>query len=178
MSKSAEAPTQDAAAGAPDAKRKGRGRLLLLLALPVVLIVVAAIGWFSGVLPSLLGLRHPATPGASVPPADMAASAPHSPVFMELPLIVANLNATGRRPVFVKLTAKLEIGKAEDQMAITASMPRVLDLFQTYLRETRPEELQGAAGTWRLRQELVARANIAVAPARVLDVLFTEMLVQ
>jgi flagellar FliL protein len=57
-------------------------------------------------------------------------------------------------------------------------MPRVLDMFQTYLREIRPEELRGSAGTWRLREELIARANIAVAPARVTDVLFTEMLIQ
>jgi flagellar FliL protein len=57
-------------------------------------------------------------------------------------------------------------------------MPRLLDLFQTYLREMRPEELRGSAGTWRLREELIARANIAIAPARVTDVLFTELLVQ
>ena len=46
-------------------------------------------------------------------------------------------------------------------------MPRLQDLFQTYLREMRPEELRGSAGTYRLREELIARANVAVAPARV-----------
>ena len=49
---------------------------------------------------------------------------------------------------------------------------------QTYLREMRPEELRGAAGTYRLREELLARVMPAVAPAKVTDVLFTEMLVQ
>jgi flagellar FliL protein len=57
-------------------------------------------------------------------------------------------------------------------------MPRLLDMFQTYLREMRPEELRGSAGTWRLREELLARANIALAPVRVVDVLFIELLVQ
>ena len=42
----------------------------------------------------------------------------------------------------------------------------------------RPEELRGSAGTYRLREELITRANIAVAPAHVVDVLFTELLVQ
>ncbi len=46
-------------------------------------------------------------------------------------------------------------------------MPRLQDLFQTYLREMRPEELRGSAGTYRLREELIARANVAVAPARI-----------
>jgi flagellar FliL protein len=53
-----------------------------------------------------------------------------------------------------------------------------LDLFNTYLREMRPEELRGSAGTHRLREELIARASIAVAPARVTDILFVELLVQ
>jgi flagellar FliL protein len=57
-------------------------------------------------------------------------------------------------------------------------MPRLQDLFQTYLREMRPEELRGSAGTYRLREELIARADIAVAPARIQDLLFTEILVQ
>jgi flagellar FliL protein len=57
-------------------------------------------------------------------------------------------------------------------------MPRLLDLFATYLREMRPEELRGSAGTHRLREELLVRANLAVAPARVTDVLFVEILVQ
>ena len=51
-------------------------------------------------------------------------------------------------------------------------------MMQTYLREMRPEELRGSAGTYRLREELLARANAAVAPAKVTDVLFTQMLVQ
>ena len=46
-------------------------------------------------------------------------------------------------------------------------MPRLLDLFQTYLREMRPEELRGSQGTYRLRVsysggELVARRAVVV----------------
>ena len=57
-------------------------------------------------------------------------------------------------------------------------MPRLLDLYTTYLREMRPEELRGSSGTQRLREELIARANLVLAPARVNDILFTELLVQ
>ena len=101
-----------------------------------------------------------------------------APVYAEMPEIVANLNSGPRRASFVKLKPKLELAKAEDQAAIAQNMPRLLDLFPTYLREMRPEELRGSAGTYRLREELIARANIALAPARVVDVLFTEMIVQ
>ena len=57
-------------------------------------------------------------------------------------------------------------------------MPRVVDNFQIYLRELRIEDLRGSGGVYRLREELLARVNAAVAPVKVTDVLFKEMLVQ
>ena len=100
------------------------------------------------------------------------------PVFVDLPEMVANLNAPGRRPSYVKLKARVELAKADDQAGFTAAQPRIIDLFQTYLREMRPEELRGSAGTYRLRGELIVRANIAMSPAHITDILFTELLVQ
>jgi flagellar FliL protein len=76
------------------------------------------------------------------------------------------------------MQARLELSKPEDLPIVTAAQPRIMDLFQTYLREMRPDELRGSLGTYRLREQLIARASLAVAPARVVDVLFTELLVQ
>jgi flagellar FliL protein len=169
----------DAAAGdAPAAQGKAGGRKkLLLILLPVVILAGAGAGlWFTGILPGLLGMVPQA---AASEAASEAAPPPRSPpAFVELPEIIANLNAPGRRPVFVRLRAKLEIGRAADAGAVNDAMPRLLDLFQTYLREVRPEELRGSAGTHRLREELIARATLAAHPARITDVLFMEMLVQ
>ena len=100
------------------------------------------------------------------------------PSFFDLPDIVANLNTGNRRAAFIKLKVKLELVRAEDQPGVQAALPRILDLFQGYLREMRPDELRGTASTYRLREELLARTNLAVAPARVTAVLFTEMIVQ
>ncbi len=63
-------------------------------------------------------------------------------------------------------------------MRISAVMPRIVDNFQIYLRELRIEDLRGSDGIYRLREELLARVNAAVAPVKVTDVLFKEMLVQ
>jgi flagellar FliL protein len=175
-----------AAAGAVETEAgKGGGsrKKLILVAVPLLLGGVGAGLWFSGILPSMLGMgAHPA--GEHGPAAE--AEAPRPPAFFEMPEIIANLNAPGRRPVYVKLRSKLEITRAEDGAAIQLALPRLLDLFQTHLREMRPDELRGSAGTQRLREELMARANIAVAPPagstqpapRITDVLFTEILVQ
>ena len=170
------------ASGTQAGKGGGGRKKLILIAVPLLLAGAGAGLWFSGILPSMLGMgRHEADPHATP-----QAEAPRPPAFFEMPEIIANLNATGRRPVYVKLRSKLEITRAEDAAAIQLALPRLLDLFQTHLREMRPEELRGSAGTQRLREELVARANIAVSPPpgstqpapRITDVLFLEMLVQ
>ena len=43
---------------------------------------------------------------------------------------------------------------------ITPVMPRVMDAFQTYLRELRPSDLDGSAGLYRLKEELTRRVNL------------------
>jgi flagellar FliL protein len=57
-------------------------------------------------------------------------------------------------------------------------MPRVMDAFQTFLREMRPSDLEGSAGLYRLRDELTRRVNVAVAPNKINAVLFKEIIVQ
>ena len=52
--------------------------------------------------------------------------------------MIANLNSNPHRPSYVKLTARLEVTKQEDVEQVKAAMPRLQDLFQTYLREMRP----------------------------------------
>lgn len=173
MSKAKAKPAPATPPGAPGViGKKSKGKLLLL-AVPLLLVVVGAGLWFSGVLPHLLGMG--AKPAVAAAPGVKLADAP--PVFVDMPELIANLNA-GRRTSFIKLRARLEVARPEDQAVVLAAMPRLQDLFQTYLREMQPDELRGSAGTWRLREELIARANVAVDPARVTAVLFTEMLVQ
>jgi flagellar FliL protein len=162
-------------AGDTDAPAKKDRRKILVLVLPLLVGSMGAGLWFGGFLPGLRGGQeaNPPAAGDRAEPVE-----PRAPVFMDLPEILTNLSTTGRRATFIRLRSKLEIAKPEDAVAIQAAMPRLQDLFQTYLREMRPEELRGSQGTYRLREELRARANIAVHPVRVLDVLFVEMIVQ
>ena len=148
--------------------KPGGKRKLLLIGAAILVLGGGGAAWFTGVVPRLLHHEEP----------HIEVKASTAPVFLDLPDIVANLNAGPRRAAFIKLKAKLELARAEDLAIVQAAMPRVLDLFQTYLREMRPDELRGTAGTYRLREELIARTNIAAQPAHVLNVLFTELLVQ
>jgi flagellar FliL protein len=155
----------DAAPQAEAAPKGGRKKLLIGAAL-VLALGGAGLAYATGALTKLTGggTEHAA-----------AAVVTGS---VDLPEIVANLNAGARRTSFARLKVRLELANKVDEAAVAASQPRMLDLFQTYLRDMRPEELRGSAGTYRLREELIARANIALAPARVTEILFIELLVQ
>lgn len=100
------------------------------------------------------------------------------PVFLELDEMIVNLNSTERRQSLLKIKVSLEIADKKDVAAVQALMPRVIDNFQTYLRELRLDDLRGSAGMYRLREELLTRINVAVEPSKVSAVLFREMIVQ
>jgi flagellar FliL protein len=51
-------------------------------------------------------------------------------------------------------------------------------MFQTFLRELRPEDLSGSQGSYQLRMEILRRVNMVIAPAKVNAVLIQEMLIQ
>jgi flagellar protein FliL len=111
-----------------------------------------------------------------VPPANTSATVEST--YLKLPDIFVNLASGQGRPRFLKLGVSLEI-KGEDEAAkIKKNLPRVVDSFQVYLRELRVEDLNGSAGMFLLKEELLRRVNTQLAPARVENVLFEEMLVQ
>ena len=75
-------------------------------------------------------------------------------------------------------SSTLEVKEEKQVEAIKPTLPRVTDIFQTYLRELRPVDLNGSAGLFRLKEELTRRVNAAVAPNEVSAVLFKEIVVQ
>ncbi len=71
-----------------------------------------------------------------------------------------------------------DLEKAEDQARFETILPRVIDQFQTYLRELRVEDLRGSSGMYRMKIELLNRVRAAAPAIEVKDVLFQEILIQ
>jgi flagellar protein FliL len=100
-------------------------------------------------------------------------------VFMDVPEVMVNLAAgAGERTQYLKVKIVLEVKDQPLVAEIQPVLPRVMDIFQTYLRELRPSDLNGSAGMFRLKEELTRRVNAAISPKQVNAVLFKEMLVQ
>jgi len=101
------------------------------------------------------------------------------PAFVDVPEVLVNLSTVGAdRTQYLKVKIVLEIPDAALTPQIESTMPRVMDAFQTYLRELRPTDLDGSAGLYRLKEELTRRVNGAIAPNRITAVLFKEIVVQ
>jgi flagellar protein FliL len=151
------------AAEAPAAAPKGKLKLIIAV-VGLLAIVGGGSSWFFR--------HHGEEVHAEVPP-------PKPPVFMEVPDMLVNLvGAPGERVQYLKVKVLLEVKEDKQVEAIKPTMPRITDIFQTYLRELRPADLNGSAGLFRLKEELTRRVNAAIMPGQVDAVLFKEIVVQ
>jgi flagellar FliL protein len=140
---------------------------LIIAAVAVLFIFGGAAGWF-------FFLRHHDDEAAH------AEAAPQKPpVYVEVPELLVNLvGAPGERVQYLKVKVVLEVKEDRQSEAIKPTMPRLTDIFQTYLRELRASDLNGSAGLFRLKEELTRRVNVAISPNQVSAVLFKEIVVQ
>jgi len=172
---------EEGAEGGEGGEGGGGKKKLLIIIVAVLLLVVGglAAAYFTGLLDPVIEMisGEPSQDGA---PAEGGDGAPvkGQPVFYDLQEMLINLNTGGRKSTFLKITISLEMEKQTDIPRLESVMPRVIDNFQTFLRELRIEDLKGSQGIFRLREELLKRVSAAVAPIKIKDVLFKEMLVQ
>ena len=153
----------------------GKKKLLIIVGAVVLLLIGAAAAvFFSGILDSEETEESAEKEGKEGAEAEMAKKT----YFIDLDEMIVNLNTTERRQSLLKIKVSLEVAEQKDVAVVQELTPRVVDNFQTYLRELRLDDLRGSAGMYRLREELLTRINIAVEPAKVKAVLFKEMIVQ
>ena len=118
-----------------------------------------------------------AADGEADPALGVISDGPDGVVFYTLPDMTVNIQAPDGRPMYLKLKLTLEMKDADLAHHLQAEMPRMQDMFQGFLRELRPEDLAGSAGSFQLRAEILRRVNLIAAPGKVDAVLIEEMLV-
>lgn len=123
------------------------------------------------------GGGHGGGGGATDPSLGVIAEGPDGVTFFTLPDMTVNLQSPDGRPTYLKLKLTLETADAHVAEQLQAEMPRMQDMFQGFLRELRPEDLAGSAGSFQLRAEILRRVNLIAAPGKVDAVLIEEMLV-
>ncbi|HEY8575499.1 MAG TPA: flagellar basal body-associated FliL family protein [Devosia sp.] len=174
----AEAEVED---GAP--AKKGIPKLFIIIGAAAIVVLLGGAGLFmflsSGSAPAEGEHAAEGADGHAAAGADgHGAEAAHTFIF-NLPTMVVNLNnSEGGAGAFMKLTVALEVANEEMMVEIQPRIAKVVDAFQVYLRELRRSDLEGSAGVYRLKEELLRRVNVAIYPSQVESILFKELLVQ
>ena len=97
--------------------------------------------------------------------------------LVDVPPMTVNLRSADGANHVLKVRVMLVPGTA-DKETIKARLPLVLDGLQPFLRELRPEDVAGAAATFRIKEEMLVRANAAIGEGAVRDVLIQDLVQQ
>ena len=98
--------------------------------------------------------------------------------LVEVAPLMVNLRTNDGQARFLKLRIMLAPGSPEDATTIEENLPMIIDRYQPFLRELRPEDLAGSAAVYRLKEELILRAADTVGEGVVADVLIQDMVQQ
>jgi flagellar FliL protein len=168
----AETDLPDAAALPPEEKA---GRRWLAILAAAVLFLTGSVGgaFVTGLLDPLIGAL-----GEAREAAEEAAAPSGPPVYFEMPEMMVDLKPGRRRREFIKVAVVIELAEEEDKLRLQEFQPRILDSFQSYLRDQARADLVGKAGAERVRLEFLTVVNDHMAPARARNVLFNKILLQ
>lgn len=149
---------------APEKKRFGKKAIIIAVAVLVLVLVGGGTAWFL--------LWAPASEAVE------AGEGGAETVYVEVPTLVVNLRSADGATRVIKLRVMLVPATPADVVVITARLPLVIDSFQPFLRELRPEDLGGSAAVFRIKEELLLRANDAAGRGKVKNVLIQDLIEQ
>ncbi|MBB5516598.1 flagellar FliL protein [Rubricella aquisinus] len=148
----------------------GKGGLKSIIIGVLAAVVLGGAGFYV----SYSGLIGGATAGSAATESKVALSPGDRPVFVPIPQLTITFPPDGRTRM-LRFTAELEVDRAyRDE--VEALLPRINDVFNTYLRAVDLAELEAPSSMLRLRAQMLRRVQIVTGPGRVQDLLITEFI--
>lgn len=96
--------------------------------------------------------------------------------YFKMPDVIANIQSPDGHASYLKLKLTFE---CDDDTAdlLQDDMPRVNDILQGFMGELRPDDISSSAGDMQLRQEILRRINLILAPHKINAVLIEQKLI-
>ena len=99
-------------------------------------------------------------------------------VFYDFPELKLPLQTNGTPNSSVRIKINIELSKMEDIKIIEGFMPKLTDAMVTHITELTPEEIEDSEGMYWLKEELLYRFNLIVAPIKIKDINYKMLEVQ
>lgn len=164
------APAADGAAPAEgEAAAAGGGKKKMLMMIGAGVAVLALLGGLAAFF-LMTGKPHEEEPQIDPNAAIVMLDVP--------PIAVDMLDNGDGQTHFMKTKIALEIQGEKDKIEAEKLLPRLQDDWNNFLRQLRPDDIEGSAAMQRIKEALLLRANQVLSPVVVRNVLFRELLVQ
>lgn len=98
--------------------------------------------------------------------------------LVDVPPMIVNLRTADGEGRYLKLHFMLEARTAAKADKLKAQLPAIIDAYQPFLRELRPEDVSGSAAVFRIKEEMLARATDVAGRGVVRDVLIQDLVQQ
>lgn len=98
--------------------------------------------------------------------------------LVDVPPMIVNLRTTNGEPRYLKIRFMLEAKSAAKVDKLKEKLPVIIDAYQPFLRELRPEDISGSAAIFRIKEEMLVRATEAAGKGMVKDVLIQDLVQQ
>jgi flagellar FliL protein len=99
--------------------------------------------------------------------------------FLDLEPITVNLRAGSENNLaWLRIKVTLEVKGQNNYDLLKKMTPKVMDIFQTYLKELKKSDLDGSFGIYKIKDEMMMRINVILAPAQIENILFQEFILQ
>lgn len=100
-------------------------------------------------------------------------------MFVPIDEITVNLkNTSESNGGWLRIKVTLEVNGKSNYDIVSKMTPKVIDIFQAYLKELRRSDLDGSFGIYKIKDEMMMRINNVLYPAKIDNILFQEILIQ
>lgn len=98
--------------------------------------------------------------------------------YIDVPAMVVNLRSPDGASRYLKIHFMIVPGPKATADSVREKLPLILDAYQPFLRELRPEDLAGSAAVFRIKEEMLVRASSVAGPGAVKDILIQDLVQQ
>ncbi len=166
-----------------EATPKKKSKLLLIVIILLLLLLAggggAAYFLFIKKKPAPAPKNAAQAPGQAAPAAAPAgpSAPPVKTIIDHLSTFIVNLaDQSGSR--YLKVTMDLSLSNEAVKKEIEDKMPMIRDTIITILSNKYYNDIATPAGKLTLKRELISRLNVALTKGRILDIYFTDFVVQ